>query len=307
MNHARFRLAFRSLLSGLLLLVGTGPAWANYYELLRRVPESANTLIMIDVERMLMSPIAMKEKWRDKANSAEGQVLHFPINAKRYMLASKLDFVAQFRQPLGHCLDRDDRGRFAAVPGKVGRGLHRHPRGPGDRLLAPQRLLRVVQAHDPGRLVPGQPPGRGTVGAIAPAPREAADLGLSPERGHAGAWQESHRRRDGPGRPAHEPPGPRQAAARREPRGQAGRSRHAHQGVHIHQGRDHHGGGDRETERQDPARSRRVVHPDQGRRQGPDPRGAREERHAARRDEGLETSRRGQGGLARGTDEPPRG
>ena len=40
-------------------------------ELLRRVPESANTLIMIDVERMLMSPIAMKEKWRDKANSSE--------------------------------------------------------------------------------------------------------------------------------------------------------------------------------------------------------------------------------------------
>ena len=36
---------------------------------------------MIDVERMLMSPIAMKEKWRDKANSAEGQMLHFPINA----------------------------------------------------------------------------------------------------------------------------------------------------------------------------------------------------------------------------------
>ena len=96
MNPARFRIAFRSLLTGLLLLAATEPAWANYYELLRRVPESANTLIMIDVERMLMSPIAMKEKWLDKANSAEGQVLHFPANSKRYMLASKLDFVANF-------------------------------------------------------------------------------------------------------------------------------------------------------------------------------------------------------------------
>ena len=70
-----------------------GPARANYYDLLRRVPESANTIIMIDVERMLMSPIAMKEKWREKANAAEGRVLHFPPNAVRYMLASKLDFV----------------------------------------------------------------------------------------------------------------------------------------------------------------------------------------------------------------------
>ena len=67
---------------------------------------------MIDVERMLMSPIAMKEKWRDKANSAEGQMLHFPINAERYMLASKLDFVGEFRRPLGHRVDRDDSSPF---------------------------------------------------------------------------------------------------------------------------------------------------------------------------------------------------
>ena len=43
-----------------------------------------------------MSPIAMKEKWRDKANTSQGEPLHFPINAERYMLASKLDFVVEF-------------------------------------------------------------------------------------------------------------------------------------------------------------------------------------------------------------------
>jgi hypothetical protein len=80
---------------GLVLLTANGPASANYYELLRRVPESANTIILIDVERMLMSPIAMKEKWRDKGNS-DGVALHFPINAVRYMLASKLDFISNF-------------------------------------------------------------------------------------------------------------------------------------------------------------------------------------------------------------------
>jgi hypothetical protein len=81
----------------LLVLVGiTGSAAANYYELLRRVPDSANTLIMIDVERMLMSPIAMREKWRDTVNASRGEPLHVPINAERYMLASKLNFISNF-------------------------------------------------------------------------------------------------------------------------------------------------------------------------------------------------------------------
>src|SRR5438132_227343 len=94
MHHACPRFAHRWLLSVVVLLVATGSAAANYYELLQRVPDSANTIILIDVERMLMSPIAMKEKWRDQANSAEGKSLHFPINAERYLLASKLDFVS---------------------------------------------------------------------------------------------------------------------------------------------------------------------------------------------------------------------
>ena len=96
MNHRRLRIANRWLLSILVLLVAGGSAAANYMELLRRVPDSANTLIMIDVERLLMSPIAMKEKWRDKANSSQGESLHFPVEAVRYMLASKLDFGSGF-------------------------------------------------------------------------------------------------------------------------------------------------------------------------------------------------------------------
>jgi hypothetical protein len=80
----------------LLLLVAAGPAWADFMDLVRRVPDSANTLILIDVERMLMSPIAMKEKWRDKVNSPDAEPLHFPVNSKRYLLASKLNLVADF-------------------------------------------------------------------------------------------------------------------------------------------------------------------------------------------------------------------
>jgi hypothetical protein len=80
----------------LLLLAAAGPAAASYMDLLRRVPDSANMLIMIDVERMLMSPIALKEKWRDKVKADEAEALHFPTDAVRYMLASKLDYVSGF-------------------------------------------------------------------------------------------------------------------------------------------------------------------------------------------------------------------
>ena len=95
MRQSPSRLALPYLILGLLPLLATSPASANYYELLRRVPESANTIILIDVERMLMSPIAMKEKWRDKGNS-QGVTLHFPVNAVRYMLSSKIDFTSNF-------------------------------------------------------------------------------------------------------------------------------------------------------------------------------------------------------------------
>jgi hypothetical protein len=84
-------------LISLMVLATPGPASANFYELLRRVPDSANTLILIDVEQMLMSPIAMREKWREKINASEGPPLHFPVNSKRCLLASKLDFTTDFQ------------------------------------------------------------------------------------------------------------------------------------------------------------------------------------------------------------------
>jgi hypothetical protein len=70
MRITRLRFANRWFPSAMILSMATGSATANYYELLRRVPESANAIILIDVERMLMSPIAMKEKWREKANTS---------------------------------------------------------------------------------------------------------------------------------------------------------------------------------------------------------------------------------------------
>jgi hypothetical protein len=79
-----------------VLLATVGTARANFPELLRRAPQDANTIIMIDVERLLMSPIAMKEKWLDKIRAPRAESLHFPPNSKRYMLVSKQNFVSHF-------------------------------------------------------------------------------------------------------------------------------------------------------------------------------------------------------------------
>jgi hypothetical protein len=78
------------------LLATVGTARANFQELLRRAPQDANTIIMIDVERLLMSPIAMKDKWLDKLRAPGAESPHFPANSKRYMLVSKQNFVSHF-------------------------------------------------------------------------------------------------------------------------------------------------------------------------------------------------------------------
>jgi hypothetical protein len=96
MNHTWRQLTRGWSISVVLLLVAAGSAAADYMDLVRRVPDSANTMILIDVERMLMSPIAMKEKWLDKIKTSQGESLHFPSNSKRYLLASKVNFVSQF-------------------------------------------------------------------------------------------------------------------------------------------------------------------------------------------------------------------
>jgi hypothetical protein len=96
MHYRCLRLAYLWSLPVLVFIVIAGSARADFMELLRRAPDAANTIITIDVERLLMSPIAMKEQWREKNNSSRGESLHFPINSKRYMLVSKLNFVGDF-------------------------------------------------------------------------------------------------------------------------------------------------------------------------------------------------------------------
>ena len=96
MQHICRRFAIRWTFLALVVFGSATAASANYFELLRRVPDSSNAVILIDVERILMSPIAMKEKWRNKANSGDAGSLHFPVTSERYLLASNLNYVGNF-------------------------------------------------------------------------------------------------------------------------------------------------------------------------------------------------------------------
>ena len=216
------------------------------------MPESANTIILIDVERMLMSPIAMKKKWREKGNS-EGVALHFPINAVRYMLASKLDFVGSF----------EDQGDIALIETPEGVSLPYLAKTEGG-------YLDTIEGHE-----------------VAFSPRNAFFVPFKPNlrgvsfpanRQELGRWLRSLRRLDQPQvseylqqavKVAHgkdhmviamdladlltPADGPRPAASGREPGRQERRSRHTHRGAHLSQGCDDDDGGHRQAEWQGPA------------------------------------------------------
>jgi hypothetical protein len=51
------------VLSAALVLAVAGPAAAQFRELAGRVPNSANALVLLNVEKILQSPKAVAEGW----------------------------------------------------------------------------------------------------------------------------------------------------------------------------------------------------------------------------------------------------
>jgi hypothetical protein len=61
----------RTALQAATLVVGTffcgvALAYGGFTEMTRRVPRDANVIMYMDVERLLASPMAASEKWKDK-------------------------------------------------------------------------------------------------------------------------------------------------------------------------------------------------------------------------------------------------
>jgi hypothetical protein len=88
--HSKKVLATCSLV--MAALCTPGPVFAQFERLLDRVPNDANTLVIIDVERLHSTPLAMKEKWKEKLadDFTQGRVF-VPPQAKQMVLAGRMD------------------------------------------------------------------------------------------------------------------------------------------------------------------------------------------------------------------------
>ncbi|MCH7729083.1 MAG: hypothetical protein IH991_21765, partial [Planctomycetes bacterium] len=83
----------RILILGLYTTLGANVAHAQFHDLTKRIPDGANTIILIDVDKLLNSPIGKKEGWRDQHLKAfEAGVAAVPPSATKFVKAAKLDF-----------------------------------------------------------------------------------------------------------------------------------------------------------------------------------------------------------------------
>jgi hypothetical protein len=76
----------------LLSLVVIAPAAAQFTELTKKIPASANVAVFVNAEKLMASPVAMKEDWASKRDKAFASGVSFlPPDAKYAVMAMELD------------------------------------------------------------------------------------------------------------------------------------------------------------------------------------------------------------------------
>ena len=71
----------------------------EFQDLVNKIPRSANAVVLLNMEKAKSSPLGMKEDWNSKVEEAfESGVTRVPPQAKRFVLASQIDF--EFMEPL---------------------------------------------------------------------------------------------------------------------------------------------------------------------------------------------------------------
>jgi hypothetical protein len=93
----------RTLVLGLLGLVLSGwltlEAFAQFGSLTARVPSGANAIVVLNVEKILASPLATQQNWREKQeNAAAAGVTILPPDARQFVMAADMDI--EFMQPV---------------------------------------------------------------------------------------------------------------------------------------------------------------------------------------------------------------
>src|SRR5688572_19314544 len=80
------------LLSILILGLISASAQAQFDELARQIPSSANAVVLVNVEKLMSSPIAIRDKWADRRDNAFASGFSLlPPDAKQAVLAMQVD------------------------------------------------------------------------------------------------------------------------------------------------------------------------------------------------------------------------
>jgi hypothetical protein len=71
----------------------------QFGQLVARIPRSANAVVILNMEKILASPMGVREGWKENLTKAfEAGIMRVPPEATRFVLAEQLDF--QFMEPL---------------------------------------------------------------------------------------------------------------------------------------------------------------------------------------------------------------
>lgn len=77
----------------------TSSASAQFAKLVKRVPSSANTIILLNADKVFSSEVALREGWRtDFQKAIEAGMVHLPADTQQYILAAQTDF--EYMQPV---------------------------------------------------------------------------------------------------------------------------------------------------------------------------------------------------------------
>ena len=91
-----------AMLGALLVeLAGASSLYAqdSFAQLVDRIPRSANAVVILNMERVLASPMGVREGWKENlAKAFESGLIRVPPRATRFVLASQMDF--QFMEPI---------------------------------------------------------------------------------------------------------------------------------------------------------------------------------------------------------------
>lgn len=105
---------FAGIFAGIISCAFSRPAAAQFEKLAAKVPDSANAIVLLDGEKLLASPLAEKEGWKEKYEQlfASGMVA-IPPDTRHMILASQIDY--QFMRPVWELAVADfSAARFAS-------------------------------------------------------------------------------------------------------------------------------------------------------------------------------------------------